>query len=239
MRRRSRAVPAIAWLPYAALSVVHVVALAIAGPAGGPVVDATKLALMPCLAIPVVAAARRLRRPAVGALLLGVLLFSWLGDGAAVVVPGLPEVPFMLLLFGIARAGCIVLFTRLLGSGRLPGWTIAYAAWWFAMLVVLDSSIGSLFLPVAAYGLVIAAMAAAAARCGPVVGLGGAALLASDSTLAFRLFLSSVMPGWTNPAVMLFYTLGQGLVVVGVIAAATAAPSTGDDRSIPVPRATR
>jgi len=231
MQRRSTAVPAIAWLPYAALSVVHVVALAV----DGSIVDATKLALMPCLAIPVIVAARRVRRPAVLALLLAVLLFSWLGDGAAVVLPGIPEVPVMLLLFGIARMCCIVLFARLLGSGRLPGWTLAYAAWWFAMLMVLDSSIGPLFLPVAAYGLVLATMAATAARCGPVIGLGGAALLASDSTLAFRLFLSSVMPDWTNPAVMLFYTLGQGLIVAGVIAAASAAPSAGDDRAVPAP----
>ncbi|MGB4135732.1 MAG: lysoplasmalogenase family protein [Microbacterium sp.] len=49
--------------------------------------------------------------------------------------------------------------------------------------------------------------------------MGGAFFLASDSVLAFRLFLPDAMPAWTSPAVMLTYTLGQGLIIAGSLLA--------------------
>ncbi|WP_309066833.1 lysoplasmalogenase family protein [Microbacterium sp.] len=71
--------------------------------------------------------------------------------------------------------------------------------------------------PLAAYGLVPAGTAATSARCGRLVAIGGAFFLASDSILAFRLFLPDGMPGWTSPAVILTYTIGQGLIVAGAL----------------------
>ena len=69
----------------------------------------------------------------------------------------------------------------------------------------------------AAYGLVLGGTAVAASRCHPLVVWGSVFFLASDSVLAFRLFLPEAMPGWTSPLVMLTYCLGQGLIAAGVL----------------------
>ncbi|UUT35135.1 lysoplasmalogenase [Microbacterium elymi] len=49
--------------------------------------------------------------------------------------------------------------------------------------------------------------------------IGALLFLASDTLLAFRLFLPDAMPGWTSPVVMLTYTAGQGLIAAGALAA--------------------
>lgn len=213
MRRSIRPLDAIAWIPYIALSAIHVVALALDSPLAAP----TKLTLMPLLALPVLLTASRLRPRAVLWLLLAALLFSWLGDGAGAFFPAAPELPLMLLFFGIAHIGYIVLFLGHARTRPMPWWTVIYAAWWISMLAVLGPHTGALFFAVAAYGIVLAGTAATAARCHPVVAAGGAFFLASDTILAFRLFLPDAMPAWTSPAVMLTYTLGQGLIVFGVL----------------------
>jgi hypothetical protein len=46
---------------------------------------------------------------------------------------------------------------------------------------------------------------------------GSVFFLASDSVLAFRLFMPEAMPDWTSPLVMLTYCLGQGLIAAGVL----------------------
>lgn len=212
MPRSIRPLDIAVWVPYIVLAIVHVVALALQSPLAPP----TKLTLMPLLAVPVLAAAPRLRPRVTIALLLAALLFSWLGDGAGTFFPGGPELPLMLLFFGIAHIAYIVLFLRHTRERRMPWWTLVYAAWWVGMLVTLGPHTGGLFFAVAAYGLVLAGTAATAARGNPVIALGGAFFLLSDSILAFRLFLEG-MPAWTSPAVMLTYTLGQGLIVAGAI----------------------
>ncbi len=202
-----------AFLPYAVLSIVHVVALATGSDIAGP----TKLGLMPLLALPVVAATPRLRPRTTTPLLLGAVLLSWLGDGAGTFFPGGPELPLMLLFFGLAHVLYIVLFLRYLGAGRMPWWALVYAAWWVAMIAVLGPHTGDLLIAVGVYGLILGGTAALATRCHPLVVWGGAFFLLSDTILAFRLFLSDAMPAWTSPAVMATYTLGQGLIVAGAL----------------------
>jgi hypothetical protein len=201
------------WAPYIVLAIIHVSAIALDSPLAPP----TKLWLMPLLAVPVLFAAPRLRPRAVLALLLGALLFSWLGDGAAEFFPALPELPLMLGFFGIAHIGYIVLFLRFAHIRRMPWWTLAYVAWWVGMLSIVGPHTGGLLPAVAAYGIVLAGTAATSARCHPIVAIGGAFFLASDSILAFRLFLPDGLPEWTEPAVMITYTIGQGLIVWGVL----------------------
>lgn len=213
MPRSIRLLEILAWVPYAVLSIIHVSAIALNSPLAPP----TKLWLMPLLALPVAAAAPRLRPRAVVVLLLAALLFSWLGDSAGAFFPTLPELPLMLGFFGIAHIGYIVLFLRFARIRRLPWWTLVYVAWWVGMLSILGPHTGGLFPAVAAYGLVLAGTAATAARCHPIVTIGGAFFLASDSILAFRLFLPDALPGWMSPAVMITYTIGQGLIVWGVL----------------------
>lgn len=215
MPRSIRPLDIAVWTPYVVLAIIHVIALAAQSSLAAP----TKLTLMPLLALPVAAAAPRLRPRVTVALLLTALLLSWLGDGAGAFFPGGPELPLMLLFFGLAHVVYIVVFLRFASIRRLPRWALLYAAWWIGMLAVVGPHVGNLFFAVAAYGLVLAGTAATSARGNAVIATGGAFFLASDSILAFRLFLPDAMPAWTSPAVMLTYTLGQGLIIAGVIRA--------------------
>lgn len=216
MQRRPTVVPLVwTFLPYIAMSAIHVILLAVQSPAAGP----TKLLLMPLLALPVLLSARRLR-PSITALLLIAILFSWLGDGAGALFPAAPEVPLMLLFFGLAHVAYIVVFVRHLRARRMPWWALVYAAWWIAMIAIIGPHAGSLFIAVALYGLLLGTTAALSTRCGRIIAVGGAFFLASDSILAFRLFWPDPLPAWTSPAVMLTYTLGQGLIVAGALLAA-------------------
>ena len=209
----------IAFAPYIAVSVVHVGALAVGAEAiAGP----TKLALMPLLAFAVAWGARGTTWTAAQTLLVAAIGLSWIGDGAAIFLPGLPTVPMMLLFFGLAHLCYIALFWRFLAVRRVPVWAVVYAAWWGVLLAVLWSHLGGLVIAVAVYGLVLGGTAVAASRCHPLIAWGGAFFLASDSILAFRLFLPDAMPDWTSPAVMLTYCLGQGLIAAGVLVTTTA-----------------
>lgn len=203
-----------AFVPYIAMSIVHVVALAVESDIAAP----TKLWLMPLLAIPVLVSLR-LRPVLAIVLLLAAIVLSWLGDGAGAFFPAGPELPLMLLFFGLAHIAYIVLFARVLRVRRMPWWTLVYVAWWIAMIAVLGPHTGALLPAVAAYGIVLGGTAAFAARCHPLVVTGGVFFLLSDTILAFRLFLSEAMPAWTSPLVMLTYTLGQGLIVAGALIA--------------------
>lgn len=208
-----RRIPLIwSFAPYIVMSAIHVIALAAQSNLAGP----TKLWLMPLLAIPALLNLK-LRPTSAIALLLAALLFSWLGDGAGAFFPSGPELPLMLAFFGLAHVAYILLFTRHLGIRRLPWWTLIYAAWWIAMLIVLGPHTGPLLTAVAVYGLLLAGTAAAAARCHTLVVTGAVFFLASDTILSFRLFLPDALPDWASPAVMLTYTLGQGLLVAGAL----------------------
>jgi uncharacterized membrane protein YhhN len=198
--------------PFAVISGIHVIALWVGA---GEIASPTKLLLMPLLAVGALWCARR--RDARLVLLLIAIGLSWLGDGAADFFPGLPLLPMMLLCFGLAHIAYIWLFQRHLAIRRMPPWSLVYGVWWIAMLVVLWPHLGALTWAVAAYGLVLGGTAASAARCRPMIAIGGAFFLASDTILALRLFLPDTMPGWTSPLVMLTYCLGQGLIAVGVV----------------------
>ncbi len=216
------------FIPYAVVSAVHVGLLAVDHPFTYP----TKLMLMPLLALAAVWASTAIRPLPRGPLLLllAAICFSWFGDGAAFFFPGLPELPMMLASFGLAHVGYVVLIWKVRGVARggFPSWALVYAAAYVALMVVLLPRTGSLAVPVAIYGMLLVATAAMAARCGAVIAWGGAWFLASDSILAFRLFLPEIMPAWTSPAVMLTYALGQGLIVYGVVAALRARVRVAD-----------
>jgi uncharacterized membrane protein YhhN len=201
--------------PYAGVSLVHVVALAVDADVAGP----TKLLLMPALALGVLWAGRGTAWGLPATLLFVAIAFSWLGDGAATFFSYAPELPVMLVCFGAAHLAYIWLFARVIAVRRLPAWTLVYAVWWGVLLAVLWPHLGALILGVALYGVVLAGTAATAARAGRLVAWGGAFFLASDTVLAFRLFTPEAMPSWTSPLVMITYTLGQGLIAAGVVQA--------------------
>lgn len=225
------------FLPFAAVSAVHVAARAVGA---SEIAEPTKLLLMPLLAAAAVwggrggqrrglrqGELRGQRRAQPAALLLAALLFSWLGDGAGTFFPFAPELPVMLGSFGLAHICYIWLLSRYAAAGPFPRWALGFAAWWVLMLLVLWPTLGGLTAAVAAYGVVLAGTAATAARCSPTIAVGGVLFLASDTILALRIFRPDAMPDWTNPLVMLTYCAGQGLIVAGVLrSAAMRGPAT-------------
>ncbi|WP_431071870.1 lysoplasmalogenase family protein [Microbacterium phyllosphaerae] len=215
MERRSPTPPLWAFIPYITVSAIHVALLALESPAAAP----SKLLLMPLLALPVLVSIRAIRSRAALALLFAAIALSWLGDSVGALFPDAPEVPLMLLFFGIAHLAYIALFVRHLGVRRMPWWALIYAAWWIAMLLFLGPHTGGLLIAVAIYGLVLGATAAFSTRCHPLVAVGGAFFLASDTLLALRLFLPDSLPAWSNPAIMATYTIGQGLIIAGALIA--------------------
>jgi uncharacterized membrane protein YhhN len=203
-------------VPFALVSAAHIVALSIPADAFA---GATKLWLMPLLVLAVFWGGRGSGWGTTYTLLFLALAFSWIGDGAATFVPQLPELPTMLLSFGLAHLCYIALFWRFLAVRRIPAWAAVYALWWVVLLAVLWPTIGALLIAVALYGVVLGGTAVAASRCHPLVAIGAAVFLVSDTVLAFLLFTPSLMPAWTDPLVMLTYCTGQGLIAAGVIIA--------------------
>lgn len=201
---------------YGVVALVHIAALAVGA---DDVAAPTKLLLMPLLALAVLWAGRGSRWGTTYTLLFLALALSWLGDGAGTLFPAAPELPVMLLCFGLAHLCYIWLFWRMLAVRPLPRWAAAYGLWWVGLLLILWPTLGALLIPVALYGIVLGGTAAAASRCHPLIAWGGAFFLASDTILAFRLFTPDAMPGWTSPLVMLTYCLGQGLIAAGVVVA--------------------
>lgn len=207
-------------LLYAAIAAIHVIARFFEHPLDGP----TKLLIMPALVLGVLWASAGIRPRPRGALalLLVAILFSWLGDGAGTFFPMFDdELPMMLLCFGLAHIAYVLLMWRgdRIAVRGFPWWAAVYALAYIALMVVLLPRAGSLAVPVAVYGVLLAGTAAVASRCGAVIAWGGAWFLVSDAILAFRIFLPEAMPAWTSGAVMLTYALGQGLIAFGIVAA--------------------
>lgn len=201
---------------YAIASLVHVAALTFNLEA---IEYPTKLLLMPMLALAVVWALRGATRSMAAALLLAAIGFSWLGDGAAFFFPFLDdELPAMLLCFGIAHLLYIWLFVGPVARRPFARWSLVYAAWWVAMMLLLWPSLGALAIAVAVYGLVLGGTAAASTRGSALTAIGGAFFLASDSILAMRLFLDGgISELLAGPWIMITYTIGQGLLASGIV----------------------
>jgi len=206
----------LAFAPYLVLSVVHVAVL-VAG--FDEAARATKLLLMPALALAVVLTARPLRGAAPVRLLLVAIGFSWGGD-ALLNIPGDLGFVVGLASFLLAHITYVVLFLRLPARGcRLPAWTIAYAAWYVAFLALLQPHLGGLLVPVALYGLVLGVMAAIAGGLGGVIAVGGALFVLSDSVLALGRFLPGYEFAPHDLVVMATYLGAQGLIAWGVVSA--------------------
>ena len=202
------------FVPYAAVSVVHVAAR-FAGNDG--LASPTKLLLMPLLVLAALWGGQRLAARAALGLLLAGLLLSWLGDGAGTFFPFAPTLPLMLLFFGIAHLCYMRLFWRHLAMRAMPRWAVVFVVWWIVLLLLLWTRSGGLAFAVAVYGAVLGGTAALSTRCHPVVLWGGLFFLSSDTILAFILFAPELSPGWFSGMVMLTYAAGQGLIAAGAL----------------------
>ena len=215
----------LAFAPYLVLSVVHVAVL-VAG--FDEAARATKLLLMPALALAVLLTARPLRGAASVRLLLVAIGFSWGGD-ALLNIPGDLGFVVGLASFLLAHITYVVLFLRLPARGRrLPAWTIAYAAWYVAFLALLQPHLGGLLVPVALYGLVLGVMAAIAGGLGGVIAVGGALFVVSDSVLALGRFLPGYEFAAHDPVVMSTYLAAQALIALGIVGVLRRTVSSGE-----------
>ncbi len=174
---------------------------------------------MPLLALAVFWGGRGSRWGTPYTLLFLAISLSWLGDGAGTFFPAAPTVPMMLLFFGLAHLCYIWLFWRTLAVRRVPPWALVYGLWYGVLLAVLWPTLGGMLIAVALYGLVLGGTAVAASRCHPLIVGGGAFFLASDTVLAFEIFMPDATPAWASPLIMFCYCLGQGLLAAGVIVA--------------------
>ncbi|GAA2039467.1 hypothetical protein GCM10009819_25720 [Agromyces tropicus] len=212
LARTDRRRLAAAFVPYVLLAIVHLVVIQVGDAAA---ITATKLLLMPALAVAVLLA-RPSRGVALG-LLLAAIGLSWGGDA---LLTGRGDGWFVagLLSFLAAHVAYVVLFLRLPANGRrLPWWTLAYGVWFAGFLALLAPGLGGLLVPVVVYGLVLGAMAALAGGLGGLVALGGALFVASDSVLALGRFLPGYDVAVHDLVVMSTYLAAQGLIVLGVL----------------------
>ncbi|WP_060885230.1 lysoplasmalogenase [Streptomyces caniscabiei] len=204
--------------------------------------DAGHLAAKPLL-MPLLAAyayTRGAPRP-----LLAALLFGWGGD---VLLLSDAEPAFLAGMgsFAAGHVCYLVLFARPTGPGR-PGQPtyraasgVAYGLAYALALVVAVVGLwpglpAELRLPVACYSALLTTMAWAAARLGPVAGLGGALFVVSDTLIA------TGVAEWPQPPrpdlwIMLTYLAAQYLLTRGVLGTSGARPpSTPAEDEVPRP----
>ena len=208
--------PLPALTPYAVVTVVHLVAIAVGESA---LIAVTKPLLMPALLLGLVLGLpiRRSRLLLWGGL---ALVFSWLGD---VLLQNPGDIGFLIGMgaFGLAHLAYITLYLGPLRTRRVPWYVIGLGAlWWGSMVAALAPWLGSLLVPVAVYGIVLGAAAVSALSTGPLIAVGAAVFLLSDTLLALDRFLPGFGDLDTDLAIMLAYCLGQGLIIAGVLVAA-------------------
>lgn len=199
---------------YALAAVIHVWANLTESSLSMP----TKLTLMPLLALAAIWGLRGTKWGPAHTLLILAIFFSWLGDGAGPFFPFMAdELPMMILCFAIAHICYIVLFTKHLSVRKLPIWTLIFVLWWIVLVIFLYPKAGVIAPAIAIYGIVLGLTAATSAKCQAVITTGAIFFLASDSALAFGLFAADSAPGWFTRSVMTTYTIGQGLIALGVV----------------------
>jgi uncharacterized membrane protein YhhN len=208
--RTSRArASALAWL-YAALGIASSASAARRFRGGE---WATKPLLMPVLtAFLLVAAGGRkndVRLPAAA------MALSGLGDTALLgtetwFVPGMGA-------FATAHACYITALARDgAGRGVRPRVAACYAAAWTVLIAVLWRGLGSLRIPVAAYSLLLVAMAVLASGRNREAAAGGALFVVSDALIACGLAGIKAVPGQES-AVMPTYIAAQFLLAAGFL----------------------
>lgn len=211
-----------AWFaPYAVASVVHLILLAV--PVEGAAITGTKALLMPLLAVALVGGVRSaggVTTPGWLPLALVALTFSWFGDLA---LDGSQGTRFLvgLALFLVAQIAYIVVFRRVGDAARTSSrlWLAGpYIAWWAGFLAyfVVSTGLDPLLVAVAAYGVALGTMAWLAHRVNTLTATGAAAFLISDSLIGLAGFADLDLP-WHDVWVMSTYTLGQGLIVAGLV----------------------
>ncbi|MGV8850948.1 MAG: lysoplasmalogenase family protein [Rhodoglobus sp.] len=202
------------FVPYLAISVVHVASLTIGADAAAHV---TKFLLMPSLIVAVVVALRFRLRGA-GFALVAALAFAWIGD---IFVSDTGSSSFLIGLaaFLLTHVAYLFIFIHNVRTRDIPWATSLLLVWWVGLLLLLHDYLDAFLLPLAAYGIVLGASTAAAFATNAAVAVGAVLFLVSDTALASALFVP--ISAWWNSdtTIMVLYLAGQFLIVVGILRA--------------------
>lgn len=215
------------FVPYGVVGVVHLVAVAIGA---GVLVDVTKPLLMPVLLVCLLWALP-VRRGEVALLGSLAVLFGWLGDLS--LMDAGPGFVIGLGFFLLGHLAYVVLFWRRMRFRRPRWWSVVYLVWFAALLAVLAPHAGALLVPLAAYGLALAALGASGSACNAWIVVGAGCFVVSDSLLGLDRFLPGFALWQTDFLIMLTYIAAQGLICFGIArrtrvlqpTASTAAPT--------------
>lgn len=204
-----------AFIPFAVVTVLHLASLSFAWDL---IAFPTKALLMPSLLLALLLALPTVRSEY--ALWGGLALALAAAGDILLGSPG--ELGFIVGLgaFLLSHLAYIALYLRPLRTRRPPWIALGYAAWWLALVVVLAPHAGALAIPVALYGVVVCAAAAASLGTTRLVAIGALLFLASDTVLAFRMFYPGFELWQQDSLIMLAYTSGQGLIILGTVIAA-------------------
>lgn len=200
------------FIPYVIIGIIHLVALLIGDQA---LSTFTKPLLMPVLLAGFLFALPRWRM--IVALLTSLaILFSWAGD---VGMASSGDISFLVALglFFVAHVFYVILFLRRVRLSRLPLMSLLYVLWWIVLVVTLAPHIGTMLIPVMAYGLILGAMGAVAMGCNGYIALGGVLFVISDSILALNKFYPDFNLWQVHFVIMLTYITAQGLIAMGVV----------------------
>lgn len=207
-RGRARAVVRLAALvTLAVVSIVHLGALLVEA---DDVAAPTKLLLVPLVGLWTLMASTRMR-PLPRWLLLTGLALSWVGD----IVLGV-TLAAGLTAFLLAHVAYVATFV-LVGRRRPSWWSLLLAPWFVGLLLLVAPGAGAMIVPVAIYGLVLAAMAVSARAVGGLALVGGTLFVASDSVLSLRLFTDLAQPSGYGVLVMGTYVAAQLCIAMGVV----------------------
>lgn len=215
------------WLLVAAFVVCSVLDLASEFAGWDTAANVLRTLALPLLIGCLFAARPRLSRTIV--LVLGALLFSWLGDT-------LGQTAFLvkIALFLIAQWFFIGAFWpyRATSLLRRPAPVIGYAALLVILIMVLARAAGDLALPVVVYGVSLTTMAILASGLGWWGTVGGLSFMISDTLLGMKEFYDLPAPNLMDFLIMLTYLVAEVLLVRGAVGAAR---SAGSDEGEPTP----
>ncbi|TIC84813.1 lysoplasmalogenase [Nocardioides sp. GY 10113] len=150
------------------------------------------------------------------------LVFCWLGDLA--LMGGDDWFLVGLGAFLLGQVGYCTAFATTWSRNPIrdrKAVALPYLAWWALLLVALGPDLGGLIAPVAVYGAVLCTMAALALGVHRLTAVGAVSFVLSDSLIAATSLSDRFAFDASGAAVMATYTLGQALIVLGVIAAAS------------------
>lgn len=202
------------WMAYALLVAVHLSSLL----TGSEMIQRTTQPLFAPLLIAVMLTAIPYRTRT-SALVVAGLLFAWAGDSLSQFAPDTAQLLSVLCFLAALVCYAAALFP-MWNRSRDPlriALAIPYGGVVIGLFVACADGAGSLLPAVAAYALALATMAYLSSGGNGLTWTGGTLFLLSSSMLAMDWFLPGASIVYSGVWVMFTYTVGQALLVAGMI----------------------